>query len=88
MQLRDKREWNGEVEVVISEAGKVIGARMTKSLHPAYDSEVLRAAKNWTYKPATRDGVPTQMVKLVNIHIDTRPACSPRINTNCRPASE
>jgi hypothetical protein len=32
--------------------------------------------------------VPTQMVKTVNIHLDTRPACSPRINTNCRPGGE
>jgi TonB family protein len=86
IQLRDKREWDGEVEIVINEAGKVVSARMTKSIHPAYDGEVLRAAKNWTYRPATRDGVPTQMVKLVSIHIDTRPACSPRVNTGCRPA--
>jgi TonB family protein len=88
MQLRDKREWEGEVELVISEAGKVISARMTKSIHPAYDAEVLRASRNWSYKPATRDGVPMQMVKTVNIHLDTRPACSPRINTNCRPGAE
>jgi len=88
IQLRDRREWDGEVEVVISEAGKVVEARMTRSIHPTYDMEVLRAAKSWTYKPATRDGVPTQMKKLVNIHIDTRPVCSPRVNTGCRPASE
>ena len=88
IQLRDKREWDGEVEIVISETGKVVSARMTKPIHPAYDGEVLRAARNWTYQPATRDGVPTQMVKQVNIHIDTRPACSPRVNTGCRPASE
>jgi TonB family protein len=88
IQLRDRREWDGEVEVVISETGKVVSARMTRSIHPAYDAEVLRTARNWTYKPGTRDGAPAQMVKLVNIHIDTRPACSPRLNTNCRPASE
>ena len=87
IQLRDRREWDGEVEVVINETGKVVSARMTKSIHPLYDAEVLRTARNWTYKPGTRDGAPAQMVKLVNIHIDTRPTCSPRINTNCRPAS-
>jgi TonB family protein len=88
MPLRDPRQWDGEVEVTVNAAGKVTAARMTKSIHPTYDSAVLRAARSWTYKPATRDGVPTQMMKLVNIHIDTRPACSPRVNTNCRPASE
>ena len=86
MTLRDAREWDGEVEVTVNEAGKVTAARMTKSIHPAYDSAVLRAAKGWTYKPATRDGVPTQMLKLVTIHIDARPACSPRLTTNCRPS--
>jgi TonB family protein len=88
MQLRDRREWDGEVEVVINDSGKVISARMTKSIHPNYDADVLRSAKNWTYKPGTRDGAPAQMMKLVTIHIDTRPACSPRINTNCRPGGE
>jgi TonB family protein len=85
MPVRDQGEWNGEVEVLVDAAGKVTTARMTKSIHPAYDSAVLRAARNWTYKPATRDGVPTQMLKLVTIHIDTRPACGPRLNTSCRP---
>jgi hypothetical protein len=88
IQLRDRRIWDGEVEVVISEAGKVMSARMTKSIHPVYDAEVLRAAKTWIYKPGTRDGSPTQMSKLVNIHIDARPECSARLNTNCRPGNE
>ena len=88
MPLRDQREWNGEVEVVVSETGKVIAARMTKSIHPQYDSLVLRTARSWTYQPATRDGAPLEVTKLVNIHIDTRPVCSARINTNCRPGNE
>ena len=87
LQLREAREWDGEVEVVIDRAGKVVSARMTKSIHPQYDAILLNAAKNWTYRPATKDGVPTQMVKVVGVHLDSRPECSARVRVNCRPAA-
>ena len=85
-QMRDRREWDGEVEVVINASGKVVSARMTKPIDPLYDTQLLRAAREWTYKPALKDGVPTQMVKLVAVHLDSRPACSSRVNVGCRPA--
>jgi len=87
LQLREAREWDGEVEVVIDQSGKVVSARMTKSVHPQYDVILLNAAKNWTYRPATKDGVPTQMVKLVGVHLDSRPECSARVRVNCRPTA-
>jgi len=87
LQLREAREWDGEVEVVIDRSGKVVSARMTKSVHPQYDVILLNAAKSWTYRPATKDGVPTQMVKLVGVHLDSRPECSARVRVNCRPAA-
>lgn len=86
LQLRESREWEGEVEVVIDRAGKVVSARMTKSIHPQYDVILLNAARSWTYRPATKDGVPTQMVKLVGVHLDSRPECSARVRVDCRPA--
>jgi len=85
IQVREAREWDGEVEVVIDAAGKVVAARITRSVHPSYDAQLLRAARSWTYKPATRDGVATQMVKQVSIHLDSRPACRPRVRGDCRP---
>jgi hypothetical protein len=87
-QLREAREWDGEVEVIIDPAGKVVSARMTKSIHPQYDVVLLRAAKGWTYRPATKDGVPTQMLKLVSVHLDSRPACGPRVRVACRPVTQ
>jgi TonB family protein len=88
LQLREAREWDGEVEVVIDPSGKVVSARMTKSIHPQYDAVLLRAAKGWTYQPATKDGVPTQMVKLVTVHLDSRPVCGPRVRGDCRPIGQ
>lgn len=81
------REWDGEVELVIDPAGKVLSARITKSIHPSYDQQLLRAARTWTYRPATRDGVATQMAKLLAVHLDTRPACGRGIRGDCRPVA-
>jgi hypothetical protein len=83
-QIREEREWSGEVEVTINERGRVINARMTTPIHPVYDSQLVRAAMGWTYKPALRDGTPTTFVKQITIHVDTRPACTDRLVNNCR----
>ena len=83
--VREQREWNGEVEVIISEDGTVIAARMVKPIHPLYDVQLLKAARNWTYKPALKDGVPAQMAKVVAVHIDSRPPCTTRVTPSCRP---
>jgi hypothetical protein len=84
-QLRDEREWNGEMEVTIDENGRVASARMTKPIHPVYDQQLIRAAMSWTYRPAQRDGAPTTFVKLIPIHVDTRPECTDRMTRPCRP---
>jgi len=87
-QMRDAGEFDGEVELVIDRAGKVVSARMTKPIHPWYDAQLLRTARSWTYRPATRDGVPTQIVKLVGVHLDTRPECGRRVTVDCRPVAQ
>ncbi len=84
-QLREEREWEGEVEVTINANGRVISARMTKPIHPVYDQQLVRAAMQWTYKPALRDGVATSYVKQIAVHVDTRPECSARSTGPCRP---
>ncbi len=83
-QLREEREWNGEVEVTIDDRGRVIAARMTRPIHPVYDQQLLRAAQSWTYRPAMRDGSPTLFIKLITINLDTRPLCNVRIVEGCR----
>ena len=89
LQIREERQWDGEVEVLIDDKGRVTSARMLKSIHPLYDAQLLRAARSWTYKPALKNGVPAQMVKVVAIHLDSRPACSTqRVKRDCRPDPE
>jgi protein TonB len=62
----------GEVHVRIDESGHVTRARMTKPVHSTYDTLVVTAAKQWTYKPATRNGIaiPSEMT----VPIQLRPA--------------
>jgi hypothetical protein len=86
-QIREEREWDGEVEVTINANGRVIAARMTKPIQPVYDQQLVRAAMQWTYRPALRDGVPTSYVKQISVHVDTRPECSVRAAGPCRPAA-
>src|SRR4051812_1681894 len=86
-QVREEREWDGEVEVTIDAAGKVTAARMTKPIQPVYDQQLIRAALGWSYKPALRDGAPTTYVKQITIHVDSRPECSVRITRACRPVT-
>jgi hypothetical protein len=84
-QLREERQWTGEIEVTIDERGRVIAARMVRPVHPVYDQQLVRAALSWTYKPALRDGAPTLFVKVITINLDTRPVCTARITDGCRP---
>ena len=61
----------GSLEIVISPTGIVERARMTGSIHPAYDAELLAASKRWRYQPGARNGAPAEFVKrvIVNVHL-------------------
>jgi hypothetical protein len=59
----------GLVEVVIDELGRVIGMSMRGSIHPSYDAQVLMAARDWKYKPATFNGKPVKFRRLISINV-------------------
>jgi hypothetical protein len=46
-----------------------VEARLQKALNPRYDQLLLAAARNWTYRPAMRDGQPTSFVKAVRVEL-------------------
>lgn len=62
----------GLLEVAIDESGQVESATIVRSVHPAYDQLLLRAAKQWQYEPAMRQGVPVRYVKSVEIVLKGR----------------
>jgi TonB family protein len=72
------KEFHGSVRVQISVEGKVTDAEMTKSVHPAYDQLVLRAARGWLYEPARKDGVPIPSEKTVQIAVTPPPSAPGR----------
>ena len=63
------RSYNGMIELVVSEDGKVLTASITKSVLASYDDRLLAAAKNWKFKPATRNGVPVKYRLAINIQL-------------------
>jgi TonB family protein len=63
------RDFRGSVRVQISAEGRVTSAEIVKSVHPAYDQQLLRAARGWLYEPARRDGVPIPSEKTVEVAV-------------------
>jgi hypothetical protein len=84
--LAERRLWTGAIEVLIDETGKVLSARMAMPVQPTYDRQLLQAALNWKYRPATKDGMPARYIKVINVRLDTRPDCTMLVTQQCRPA--
>jgi len=58
----------GKIDVVIDERGSVDGVIVTQSVNPAYDSQIVAAARTWRYRPAMKDGIPVRFVKTVVVN--------------------
>jgi hypothetical protein len=67
-QTRDR----GILDVTIDEQGRVVGAVIRLSLHPIYDSQILIAAREWRYQPATLHGRPVKFRKIIQITVSKR----------------
>ena len=67
-QTRDR----GLLEILIDEQGRVIGITVRKSMHPLYDAQLMAAARDWRYRPATVGGAPVKFRKLIEIVMDRR----------------
>jgi tetratricopeptide (TPR) repeat protein len=63
------REYAGAVHVKIGADGKVQSADIIRSIYPAYNQILLRAAMGWEYEPARRDGVAIASEKTVEVRL-------------------
>jgi TonB family protein len=61
--------YRGSVVVLINEVGDVASVTIQKSIHPTYDRDLLKIARTWKFRPATRNGVPTEYEKAVEIEL-------------------
>lgn len=59
----------GLLDIVIDEQGRVISMAIRESIQPAYDLQILAAARDWKYEPATRLGLPVRFRKLIQITV-------------------
>jgi protein TonB len=50
------RNFRGSLELLIDERGKVLTVVVAQSVHPDYDAALARAARDWTFQPAKKDG--------------------------------
>jgi TonB family protein len=59
----------GVVEIIINEVGRVEAVTVRQSVHPMYDTQLLSAARDWRYQPATLHGQPVRYRKLIQINV-------------------
>jgi len=63
------RTFSGQIELMIDEEGKVLSASIVTSVHPRYDDTLLAAAMDWTFKPATKNGVAIPFRYLMTVQV-------------------
>jgi hypothetical protein len=66
-----QRRYAGSIRVRIGTDGHVVSAVMEVPTDPNYDKQLVEAAKSWTYKPATRNGEPVEVEKVVTFFLRT-----------------
>ena len=67
-QARDR----GLLELLIDEQGRVVSVMIRMSVHPVYDTQLVAAAREWKYLPATFNGYPVKFRKMVQITVNKR----------------
>jgi TonB family protein len=62
----------GLLELVIDETGRVVSVMIRMSVHPIYDTQLVAAAREWKYLPATVGGQAVKFRKMVQITVSKR----------------
>jgi TonB family protein len=65
--MDQRRTFRGVLRLTIDEEGRVESADLVTSVFPGYNEELLRAARGWRYRPATRAGVAVKYALTVAV---------------------
>jgi tetratricopeptide (TPR) repeat protein len=68
-QIASQARERGLLELTIDELGRVIQVKLRLSVHPIYDSQLMAAARDWRYHPATFNGRPVKFRKIIQITV-------------------
>ena len=68
--MKSQAKDRGVLEMVIDERGRVTFAAVRTSVHPMFDAELLTAAREWRYQPATFAGKPVKYRKMIQINVN------------------
>jgi tetratricopeptide (TPR) repeat protein len=61
----------GVLEVLIDESGAVESASMRVPMNPRYDPQLVEAAREWKFTPATIEGVPVKYRKMMQVAVSS-----------------
>jgi tetratricopeptide (TPR) repeat protein len=67
--LEAEKEFRGALRLLIDESGSVISATMPMTTRAAYDQLLIRAARDWKFLPAQRQGAPVRYLKVIEIQL-------------------
>ncbi|MGH9370936.1 MAG: energy transducer TonB [Vicinamibacterales bacterium] len=70
--IAGSREYTGAIRIRIGADGQVMSATIEKATYPSYDARLLQASRQWTYKPATRNGEPVESERVIPIQLRPR----------------
>jgi TonB family protein len=67
--LEAEKEFKGALRLLIDESGSVISATMPATTRAAYDQLLIRAARDWKFLPAQKQGTPVRYLKVIEIQL-------------------
>jgi len=65
-----RRDYQGALALVIDDRGNVESVTLLTSLQPEYNAVLLKAVREWKFRPATKGGLPVRYRKVVGIRLN------------------